>query len=390
MGLFTILHLMNSPTKDLTPVNPKKLRGEYAHALRANFILGLLIPLGVSGMFADLSAARFIYQDIPCVITSLILLLLILAIQNFCTPRTSAIIAYPIFALATIAALYCIPTFDACNYAPQVMCLMLSGIVLLNFARSQSLSMGPAKTNYQRISLSECFLPLGVLVGCGLAALSTIPTLAGLGFLPTLVIALLTMVWAFVKLIRSPRPDLTPWQQDTAVVSPKSAIFNWRSIISLSAYLISASGLAYACAYYAKNMESNPNALYYGAGLAAIILICRVFLLKNIGNTIKKKSTPYYLVWGVVLVIACSYFAVFLMQEGKAAEDVYGLLLSACACFSSLAPIVIPWTTQPMSEKQTRTATAFFNIALLLAFYIAIQVLSPSLASCGHFGCTGG
>ncbi len=381
---------MSSQTKDLTPVNPKKLRGEYAHALRANFILGLLIPLGVSGIFADLSAARFVYQDIPCVIVSLILLMLILAIQDFCSHRITAIIAYPIFALATIAALYLIPSYDACDYAAQASILIFSGIVLLNFARSHSLILGPAQTNYQRIGLSECFLPLGVLVGCGLAALSTIPTLAGLGFLPTLVIAILTMVWAFIKLIRSPRQDLTPWQQDAESVSPKSAIFNWRSLLCLPLYLICASSLAYACAYFAKNMENNPNVLYYGAGIAGIILFFRVFLLKNIGNTIKEKSTPYYVAAAIILLCCSSYFAVFLLQVGKPAEDVYSLLLGASACFAVLDPILLAWTTQPMSEKQTRTATAFFNVALLLAFYIAIQVLSPSIASCGHFGCTGG
>lgn len=381
---------MNSPTKDLPPVTPKKLRGEYTHALRANFILGLLIPLGISGIFADLSPARFIYQDIPCVITSLILLMLILAIKNLCSHRTSAIIAYPIFALATIAALYLIPTFDAYNYAPQAICLLFSGIVLLNFARSHSLILGPAKTNYQRIWLSECFLPLGVLVGCGLAVLSTIPALAGLGFLPTLVLALLTMVWAFVKLIRSPRPDFTPWQQDAETVSPKSDIFNWRSLISLPLYLICASSLAYACTYFAKNMESHPNALYYGAGIAGIILFVRVLWFKNIGNTIKKKSTPYYLVTAIILLCCNSYFAVFLIQVGKPTEDSYSLLIGASTCFAMLEPILMAWTTQPMSEKQTRTVTSFFNLALLLAFYIAIQVLSPSIASCGHFGCTGG
>lgn len=381
---------MNSPTKDLTPVNPKKLRGEYAHALRANFILGLLIPLGISGIFADLSPARFVYQDIPCVIVAFILLMLIWAIQDFCTHRSSAIIAYPIFALATIAALYLIPTFDAYNYAPQAICLILIGSVLLNFARSHSLILGPAQTNYQRIWLSECFLPLGVLVACGLAALSTIPALAGLAFLPTLVIVLLTMVWAFIKLIRSPRPDLSPWQQDAETVSPKSALFNWRSLLSLPLYLICASSLAYACAYFAKNMESHPHALYYGAGIAGIILIVRVLLLKDIGNSIKKKSTPYYVAAAIVLLCCNSYFAVFLLQVGKPAEVTYSLLLGASACFAVLEPILLAWTTQPMSEKQTRTVTSFFNLALLLAFYIAMQVLPPSIASCGHFGCTGG
>ncbi len=207
-----------SPTRDLTPVVPKRLRSDYTIAMLSYFLLGLCL----AGFYSSnhLNSTSLCFAVLGNIAAGLFCFSpLLKSIQREFSHRCLNIMALGCVFMISLSLL--LTGYVEIPYALLSSVTSLVFAILLDTNRATIANLGPASTVARRLNLAQAFLPLGSIIGVILVVVSPIAL-----FLLTAMASLMLLI----KQVRTPAPQLQEWNEG----SPDADRAAWQRALAIT------------------------------------------------------------------------------------------------------------------------------------------------------------